>query len=262
MNNFYIIPNNKDILLNNLILPLEDYSIGFDVYYKAEEINKLSEKYNISVIINKFMHKTDIENIGGILNKLINIKYFFIEDLGLTYFIPKEKVVISQNHIINNYDSINYFKELGFTSVLINNDLTIEEIKEIISNTSSNLFMYFISKNNLMYSKRHLISAFSDYKNNVLDNKKEISEKVSNYKLLIKEEKCGTCIFNSKIFSANKYLDDLTSINKIINLSNINKEETNIILNNFKSKELNKLLEVDNYFLENKIAYKVGDLND
>lgn len=262
MNNFYIIPNNKDILLNNLILPLEDYSIGFDVYYKVEEINKLSEKYNISVIINKFMHKTDIENIGGILNKLINIKYFFIEDLGLTYFIPKEKVVISQNHIINNYDSINYFKELGFTSVLINNDLTIEEIKEIISNTSSNLFMYFISKNNLMYSKRHLISAFSDYKNNVLDNKKEISEKISNYKLLIKEEKCGTCIFNSKIFSANKYLDDLTSINKIINLSNINKEETNIILNNFKSKELNKLLEVDNYFLENKIAYKVGDLND
>ncbi len=262
MNNFYIIPNNKDILLNNLILPLEDYSIGFDVYYKVEEINKLSEKYNISVIINKFMHKADIENIGGILNKLINIKYFFIEDLGLTYFIPKEKVVISQNHIINNYDSINYFKELGFTSVLINNDLTIEEIKEIISNTYSNLFMYFISKNNLMYSKRHLISAFSDYKNNVLDNKKEISEKVSNYKLLIKEEECGTCIFNSKIFSANKYLDDLTSINKIINLSNINKEETNIILNNFKSKELNKLLEVDNYFLENKIAYKVGDLND
>lgn len=262
MNNFYIIPNNKDILLDNLILPLEDYSIGFDVYYKVEEINKLSEKYNISVIINKFMHKTDIENIGGILNKLINIKYFFIEDLGLTYFIPKEKVVISQNHIINNYDSINYFKELGFTSVLINNDLTIEEIKEIISNTSSNLFMYFISKNNLMYSKRHLISAFSDYKNNVLDNKKEISEKVSNYKLLIKEEECGTCIFNSKIFSANKYLDDLTSINKIINLSNINKEEANIILNNFKSKELNKLLEVDNYFLENKIAYKVGDLND
>ena len=259
MNNFYIIPNNKDILLDNLILPLEDYSIGFDVYYKVEEINKLSEKYNISVIINKFMHKTDIENIGGILNKLINIKYFFIEDLGLTYFIPKEKVVISQNHIINNYDSINYFKELGFTSVLINNDLTIEEIKEIISNTSSNLFMYFISKNNLMYSKRHLISAFSDYKNNVLDNKKEISEKVSNYKLLIKEEECGTCIFNSKIFSANKYLDDIACINKIINLSNINEEKTKVILNNYNNKDLDKLLEVDNYFLENKIAYKVGD---
>lgn len=262
MNNFYIIPNNKDILLDNLILPLEDYSIGFDVYYKVEEINKLSEKYNISVIINKFMHKADIENIGGILNKLINIKYFFIEDLGLTYFIPKEKVVISQNHIINNYDSINYFKELGFTSVLINNDLTIEEIKEIISNTSSNLFMYFISKNNLMYSKRHLISAFSDYKNNVLDNKKEISEKVSNYKLLIKEEECGTCIFNSKIFSANKYLDDIACINKIINLSNINEDETKIILNNYNNKEIDKLLDVDNYFLENKIAYKVGDLND
>ena len=90
---------------------------------------------------------------------------------------------------------------------------------------------------------------------------KSIKE-ISNYKLLIKEEKCGTCIFSSKIFSANKYLDDLTSINKIINLSNINEEETKIILNNYNNKDLDKLLGVDNYFLENKIAYKVGDLND
>lgn len=262
MNDFYIIPNSKDILVDNLILPLKDYSIGFDVYFSIEEINNLSSKYNISVIINKFMHKKDIESINEVLSKLNNIKYYFIEDLGLTYFLPKDKIVISQNHIINNYDSINYFKEIGFNNVLINNDLTINEIKEIINNTSSSLFMYFISKNNIMYSKRHLLTSFSDYKNKLLDNKKEISEKISNYKLLIKEENCGTCIFNSKIYSANKYLDDLLSINKIINLSNITKEEASIILNNYKNKELDKLIEVDNYFLENKIAYKVGDLND
>ena len=73
MNNFYIIPNSKDISLDNLILPLEGYSIGFDVYYSLEEINKLASKYSVSVIINKFMHKTDIENIKSILNKLTNI---------------------------------------------------------------------------------------------------------------------------------------------------------------------------------------------
>ena len=33
MNDFYVIPNNKDVIFNNLILPLKDYSIGFDVYY-------------------------------------------------------------------------------------------------------------------------------------------------------------------------------------------------------------------------------------
>ena len=115
--------------------------------------------------------------------------------------------------------------------------------------------MYYIGKNNLMYSKRHLITSYSDYKGINLENKKEIDEKMSGYKLLIKEEKCGTCIFNHSIYSANKYLKEL------INLSNMSKEETEIILNNYDNENLGELIEIDDYFLINKIAYKVGDLN-
>lgn len=260
MNEFYIIPNTKHLTTNNLILPLKDYSIGFDEYYNTKEINELSKNYNVSVIINKFLHKIDIDNILNVVNELKNIEYFFIEDLGLITLLPKDKVVVSQNHIINNYDSINYFKELGYNNILINNDLTINEIKEIKENTSSKLFMYYISKNNLMYSKRHLISAFSMYKNDNLKYKSTITEKVSNHELLIKEENCGTCIFNERLFSANKYVSDLKGIIKIVNLSNLSNEEVNIILNNLENKELNKLLDIDDYFLDNEIAYKVGDL--
>ena len=60
MNDFYVIPNNKDVVFNNLILPLKDYSIGFDVYYTVSEINSLSRKLNISVIINKFLLNQDL----------------------------------------------------------------------------------------------------------------------------------------------------------------------------------------------------------
>ena len=210
MNDFYVIPNNKDVVFNNLILPLKDYSIGFDVYYTVSEINSLSRKLNISVIINKFLHKEDIKNIINIINELEidNIKYIFVEDLGLVSLLDNNKVVVSQNHIINNYDSINYFKSLGYSNILVNNDLTINELKEIISKTSSNLFMYFISKNNLMYSKRRLLTAFSNYKNSDILKKEVITEKVSNHKLIIKEEKCGTCIFNKRIFAGNKYISE------------------------------------------------------
>ena len=58
MNEFYVIPNNKMILDYNLILPLESYSIGFDVYYSVSEINNLATTHNVSVIINKFLHKS------------------------------------------------------------------------------------------------------------------------------------------------------------------------------------------------------------
>lgn len=262
MNDFYVIPNNKDVVFNNLILPLKDYSIGFDVYYTVSEINSLSRKLNISVIINKFLHKEDIKNITNIINELEidNIKYIFVEDLGLVSLLDNNKVVVSQNHIINNYDSINYFKSLGYSNILVNNDLTINELKEIISKTSSNLFMYFISKNNLMYSKRRLLTAFSNYKNSDISKKEVITEKVSNHKLIIKEEKCGTCIFNKRIFAGNKYISELSSVNKIVNLSNMDEFETKTILKYMDKVNLSDYIEIDNYFLDNVIPYKVGDI--
>jgi hypothetical protein len=262
MNDFYVIPNNKDVVFNNLILPLKDYSIGFDVYYTVSEINSLSRKLNISVIINKFLHKEDIKNIINIINELEidNIKYIFVEDLGLVSLLDNNKVVVSQNHIINNYDSINYFKSLGYSNILVNNDLTINELKEIISKTSSNLFMYFISKNNLMYSKRRLLTAFSNYKNSDISKKEVITEKVSNHKLIIKEEKCGTCIFNKRIFAGNKYISELSSVNKIVNLSNMDEFETKTILKYMDKVNLSDYIEIDDYFLDNVIPYKVGDI--
>lgn len=262
MNDFYVIPNNKDVVFNNLILPLKDYSIGFDVYYTVSEINSLSRKLNISVIINNFLHKEDIKNIINIINELEidNIKYIFVEDLGLVSLLGNDKVVVSQNHIINNYDSINYFKSLGYSNILVNNDLTINELKEIISKTSSNLFMYFISKNNLMYSKRRLLTAFSNYKNSDISKKEVITEKVSNHKLIIKEEKCGTCIFNKRIFAGNKYMSELSSVNKIVNLSNMDEFETKTILKYMDKVNLSDYIEIDNYFLDNVIPYKVGDI--
>lgn len=262
MNDFYVIPNNKDVVFNNLILPLKDYSIGFDVYYTVSEINSLSRKLNISVIINKFLHKEDIKNIINIINELEidNIKYIFVEDLGLVSLLDNDKVVVSQNHIINNYDSINYFKSLGYSNILVNNDLTINELEEIISKTSSNLFMYFISKNNLMYSKRRLLTAFSNYKNSDISKKEVITEKVSNHKLIIKEEKCGTCIFNKRIFAGNKYISELSSVNKIVNLSNMDEFETKTILKYMDKVNLSDYIEIDDYFLDNVIPYKVGDI--
>lgn len=262
MNDFYVIPNNKDVVFNNLILPLKDYSIGFDVYYTVSEINSLSRKLNISVIINKFLHKEDIKNTINIINELEidNIKYIFVEDLGLVSLLDNNKVVVSQNHIINNYDSINYFKSLGYSNILVNNDLTINELKEIISKTSSNLFMYFISKNNLMYSKRRLLTAFSNYKNSDISKKEVITEKVSNHKLIIKEEKCGTCIFNKRIFAGNKYISELSSVNKIVNLSNMDEFETKTILKYMDKVNLSDYIEIDDYFLDNVIPYKVGDI--
>lgn len=263
MNKYYMIPNSKEIdsFKEELILPLKDFSIGFNVYFDADEIKEISKNKVVNVIINRFMHKDDLQNIKSIIDVIKPyVNLFFIEDLGLLSLLEKDKIVLYQNHIVNNYDSVNYFKELGINNIVINSDLTIEEIEEIREKVSSNLFIFGINKIALMYSRRLLLSSFDKYKNIDSEKTKTIIEKVSKKPLIITEEEYGTTIFNSKVFSINKYLNRLNDFNIIINFSNLNEEETEKVMKHYKNEGINNMLEVDDYFLDNKIIYKVGDI--
>ncbi len=263
LSKFLIIPNDKNIdsyNFNSFILPLKDYSIGFDIYFNTKEINSLSNKYNIYIIINKFLHKDEIKKIEKIIKSLNNIKGYFIEDLGLTDIIDKDMTVINQNHIINNYSSINYLNKKGFKDIVVSNELTYHELEEIRNNTKSNLYYFYINKNIIMYSKRKLISNYNEFYNLKSKNNTYILNN-SQKKLIIKEEKEQTIIYNYNAFCASKYMDVLKKYDfLIVNLSNMNKEESNIILNNISSNNLHELIKCDYYFLENDIKYKVKDI--
>lgn len=270
MSTYLIIPKNKDLNIlkakgfNSFILPLNTYSIGFNVYFNVEEINELSNKENIYIMINRFIHKDDLINIEKVLKaiEIERIKGIFIEDLGLLSFIPKEKVIIYQNHMINNYNSINYFNKLGFNNIVINNELTISEIKDIRKNTNSNLYYFLVSKNILLYSKRKLVSNyFKNYDLKQDKNSYKIKEIISKKELVVSEEEKESTIVNNDIFCGNKYIEELEKLDYlIINLSNIDDSDIEIILDNYKNNNLYNLINCDYYFLENDIKYKVGDL--
>lgn len=260
-----MIPNSYDLSMfkEDIILPLKGYSVGFDVYFDSEEIEKIANKRNVSVLINSFLHKNEIENIKQELEKMPSVKYFFVEDLGLTNIIDRNLIVLFQNHMVSNYESINYFNSIDLKNIVISNELTIDEIDEIKKKTNSNLFYFFINRNMLMYSKRGLISSYNEYKGKELtDGKKEIIENVSKKSLLIKEEDGVTTIFDKNIFSANSYLKELNGLNFIVNFSNMDENETKIILENYDKENLSDYINCDNYFLLNKIIYKVGEKHE
>ncbi len=260
-----LLPNEKDLSIyekytDTFLLPLKDYSIGYDVYYTLDEINELSKKYKVFVIMNKFLHMSiyDFEKIYPKFNK--NIK-FIVEDIGLVNIIDKDRLVLYENHILSNFVAVNYLYDLGIKSVVINNDLTISEIKELKEKTKSNIYYFYTSKNTLMYSRRNLVSNFN--KNfNIKDNKNSylLKEQVSKKVLEIKEESDGSIVRYNKIFCASKYLDDLKDLNLIIDLTDINEVSTNMILENLDNNKLCDLIDSDYYFLEHPIKYKVGDL--
>ena len=127
---FIIIPNKKELELyekynfNTFILPLKDFSIGFDVYFDIKEINEISKKHNVYVILNKFLHR-QIDEFRKIYNNFNKNIKFIVEDIGTTDVIDKDRIILFENHIISNYKAINFLKTIGYDNIVINNDLTI-----------------------------------------------------------------------------------------------------------------------------------------
>ena len=56
------------------------------------------------------------------------------------------------------------------------------------------------------------------------------------------------------------YLINVFSVNKIVNLSNMDEFETKTILKYMDKVNLSDYIEIDDYFLDNVIPYKVGDI--
>lgn len=257
---FIIIPNSKRLSsfkVRKFILPLEGYSIGFDVYFNIKEINRMSKIYDITVIMNRFLHRK-IDEFRKIYNEFDSSVKFMVEDIGLTDIIDKDRIILYENHILSNYRAINYLKEIGYNNVVINNDITINEIKDIMLKTDSNLYYFYVGKNILMYSRRNLVSNYNKYYNKNECNNYRLREIVSNKFLDIKEED-SSVIYYDKVFCASKYLKDL-KMNLIINLSNLDDLTTKMIIKNYDMDNLCNLILCDYYFLENDIKYKVGDL--
>lgn len=260
---FIIVPNSKNLEsfndFSSFILPLEDYSIGFDVYFDIDEINQLSKTKNIYVILNKFLHM-QIYEFKKIYEKFNNNIKFIVEDIGLLNIIDNNRVILYENHILSNYKAINFLNDLNIKNVGINNDLTISELKDIIKNTKSNLFYLYIAKNMIMYSRRNLVTNYNKHFN--IENTSEylLSEKVTHKELEIKDEKDGSTVRYHKIFCASKYLNDLQKLNLIVDFTNIDEVNTKMIIENICEENLCNLIDSDYYFLEHDIKYKVGDL--
>lgn len=266
-NNYLFIPSEKKQIktlfnsgFNLFILPLENYSIGFDNYYSLKEINKYASSYNIYVLINKILHHEEIEKVKEVLKDFKNVKGFFIEDKGLIEILRKEKIVINERTMITNYKTINLYEEIGINNIVVSNDLQINEIKEIRKKTKANLFYFLVNKNILLYSKRKLITNY--YKNYKIKSKNKnlkIKEDKSDHELIIKEEGDSTLIFNDKVFSGYKYFDELKKCinNFIINLNNLSKDEINEIILGVSGENVE--LDSFDYFLDNGIKVKVGD---
>ena len=95
----------NELGITNLLFPLKEYSIGYKDF-TFDEIRNINNAY---VFMNRILTDDDID---AFVNMEIpkNIKGFIIEDVGLLEIISSMgyEVFLFQNHLNNNFETINY----------------------------------------------------------------------------------------------------------------------------------------------------------
>lgn len=213
--------NTKENLYQNvvdgLILSLKDYSVQSDVTYTLEEIKEITNKTTkeIFININKNLLNEDIEPLTNILLELdkLNIKGIFFYDLALVKMKQelnlKTDLVWHQTHMVNNYKTCNYYHSKGVKYALLGKEITLEEILEIINNSTITAMVEVVSIPSVAFSRRKLITNYFRDLNKEPKDKLIVSEKVSQKDYELTEDNNGTSFFLNEITNGTSIIKDL-----------------------------------------------------
>ncbi len=247
----------KKIGINNFLFAVDLFSIGYNSFSIETLLNLNID--NIYILINRILD-------CNLTDKLKEVKYLFTKFKGIlfediaVYNIFKDtnlELIMNSSHFLTNINTINYWCNL-VKSTTISNELTKEEVMYILNKTNKKLVLNVIGKNNIMYSRRTLLTNFNEFYKLNNNECAIIRENVSKNEFLIKENEYGTYIFNNKYYNLLPYLKYFNNdkiLYYLICPNGLNFDSINDILNgeSFSS---------DSGFMERKTIYKIGDKND
>ena len=213
MNNKYIINVDKleyikeyrECGINTFLFALKDFSIGYNSYtLKQIEDIDIPNKY---LLINRILDCKDIDKLKELLPKFKTIKGIFYEDIGIIN-IAKDlnlELILFQNHFNTNTYSVNYWLN-KIDSVVISNELTLEELTYITNNVIKPVVVHLYGHNQVMYSRRLLLSNWSNNFKIVNKNENVIEDIATHVKFRALEQEYGTVMYSDKIFNGKELL--------------------------------------------------------
>ena len=212
--------NDIDLSVDGVILALANYSVESVSFFELDEIEKIIEKdmCEVFVKINKNLMNEDIEEVSRILKRLdeIGVDGVFFYDLAILELkrelglsIP---LIWNQTHMVNNYETCNYYHSKGCKYALLGKEITLDEICEIIDKSDIDAMVEVVSKPSIAFSKRSLVTNYySDLKK---DPKKEIivHEKVSDSDFIVLEDNNGTTFYLDKVTNGTSVIKKLYEV--------------------------------------------------
>ena len=190
------------------LFALEGYSVGYNTY-TLEEIDKIdvSNKY---IMINRVLDCASVDGLKSILPKLKNVKGLVYEDIAV-YQLVKDlgldlEMIFYQNHFGTNLASVNFWLD-RVDSIFISNEITKDEITNILTNVKKDVVLHLFGYNQVMYSRRKLLSNWSEFFNIDKKNTNVISDRATKVKFRAVENEFGTVMYSDKVFNGKELLD-------------------------------------------------------
>lgn len=245
---------NKDIISAfqdnqniNLLYPLKNYCCGYELEFNIDDINSFC-------LVNRILNDTELDNLKMILESS-KIKGIVFDDLGIIEIIKDLNItkILLLDHIATSTNSINYYLDY-VDSVVVSNDLSEEEIRNIVNCVKKPVVLNVFGLKTLMYSRRNLISNYQ--KHHKLDEGNIIEPSIESKYFKVIENDYGTKFYAWPYYNATSLLDLENVLYFWYDPIFLSLEQLKKVLNNDFSDIPNSRI-----FLDTKTIYKVGDID-
>src|SRR5690554_1373832 len=282
--------------INNLleILSLSDgILIGNDIFsarqtnsFTVDEINQIikiakSNNKKCFLNLNKMYYDHEIDELTSFLKQIKsnNLSGIVIADIGVIAVLEnlglKNLAIYNPETLLTNHFDFNYLSEDNILGAFVAKEITIDDILLIGKHKKYHLFYTRHGNLNMFYSKRNLLTNFTDHLDVQweLKNKKNLlimERKRSDEKYPLLEDEAGTHVFRANTLVSLNYINKLEEVVDYLIVDTIFKDDNYAkrVLPLYKNRMINfdevrKQLENeygetwDEGFLNHKTFYKV-----
>ncbi len=231
------------------LVPLKELSINYQNTFTLEEIKEIKKlNKEIFVFVNKNIENKELNKLEETLKEIekLNINGIIFYDIAIVELKRKlnlkTDLVWHQEHMTNNYGTVNYWYKKGVKYTYLSSEITKREIDEIKAHTKAKIFVTVFGYIPMFTSKRHLVKNYLETFE-IKGNGNTIHKEGKNYN--IEDNENGTTVYSSYILNVK---DNINADYLVYNSNQIP---------NFEALLNNNNIEEETGFLYQETIYKV-----
>ena len=190
----------------DFLFPLDGFCVGMDRTFSLENIPDHSYIY-----VNRLLDSRGIEEFVKLLPLFSKkVKGIVFEDLGILNVLKENSITVETifygtHGVCSSYTANSLLNDVD--TVILSNDITKEEIDEILERVTKKVGLMIFGHLPYMYSRRTLLTNYSE--NFKLEKKKKriVKEQFSKQGFLVVEDEFGTMFYDPLVFDGRVLLN-------------------------------------------------------